>query len=52
MVLDHAIHTYLRSRWIVPSFVSILKYVYTVIHILLVRHGMPEVYENIMNVEF
>ena len=51
LVLDHAIHTYLRSRWIVPSFVSILEYVYTVIYIL-VRHGMPEVYGNIMNVEF
>ena len=47
MVLDHAIHTYLRSRWIVPSFVSILEYVYTVIDIL-VRHGMLEVYGNIM----
>ena len=47
LVLDHAIDTYLRSRWIVPSFVSILGYVYTVIYIL-VRHGMPEVYEDII----
>ena len=47
LVLDHAIHLYLRSTWIVPSFVSILEYVYTVIYIL-VRHGMPEVYENIL----
>ena len=27
LVLDPAIHPYLRSTWIVPSFVSILEYV-------------------------
>ena len=52
LVLDHAIHLYLRSTWIAPSFVSILEYVYTVIYILWSDMACRKYTKILLNVEF